>query len=106
MRRSGVADKKVIDMSLTESATIIAAFITASAALLVGYLEHSRHRQLKKDIQERRLVAYEGLWAVTGTAAGIRARGQWAGGPLDGWERRELFDDMTEWYYAKSGGIF
>ncbi|MCV2488540.1 hypothetical protein OF117_04120 [Geodermatophilus sp. YIM 151500] len=97
-------------MTLDDSATIIAAIvsgsITGSAAIVVGYLASSRRRQLKKDVQGRRLTAYEGLWAVTGTAAGVRARGDWAGGPLDKRERRELFDKMTEWYYGKSGGIF
>src|SRR3954452_3864561 len=106
MDGSGTENCEAIDMSLAQSATILAAFITASAAIVVGYLANSHRRQLQQNVQERRLKAYEGLWAVTGTAAGIRSRGEWAGGPLTCQERRKLFDDMTEWYYGKSGGIF
>jgi len=87
-------------------ATIFAACVSAAAVVAVGYLANSLHRQLRHGVQERRLAAYEGLWAVTRVCATIRARGQWAGGPLTEDERRKLFNDMTHWYYGKSGGIY
>jgi hypothetical protein len=57
-------------------------------------------------VQERQLDAYEGLWAVTGVAATIRLKGDWAGGALTENERHELFHTMTGWYYGSSGGIY
>jgi hypothetical protein len=94
----------VIDVSV--AATVIAACVGAAAVLVGAYLTNSLGRRLKQGVQERRLAAYEGLWAVTGVAATIRLRGEWAGGPLTEKERRELFDAMTKWYYRTSGGIF
>jgi hypothetical protein len=96
--------KRVIDVSV--AATVIAACVGAAAVLVGAYLTNSLGRRLKQGVQERRLAAYEGLWAVTGVAATIRLRGEWAGGPLTENERRELFDAMTKWYYRTSGGIF
>lgn len=90
-------------------ANILAACVTAVAAIAVGYLGYlanSLHRQLKRGVQERQLTAYEGLWAVTGVAAAIRIKGHWAGGALTEGERHELFREMTHWYYGRRGGIY
>ena len=90
-------------------ANILTASVTAVAAIAVGhfgYLANSLHRQLKRGVQERQLTAYEGLWAVTGAAVTIRVKGPWAGGALTEDERHKLFQDMTRWYYDRSGGIY
>ena len=86
--------------------TILAACVGAIAALVSAYLANSLSRRLKQGVQDRRLAAYEGLWAVTGAAATIRLKGDWAGGPLIEEERRDLFHAMTKWYYGTGSGIF
>jgi hypothetical protein len=87
-------------------ATILAACVGAAAALASAYLANSVSRRLKLGVQDRRVKAYEQLWAVTGVAATTRLKGDWAGGPLSEDERCRLFHASTEWYYGTGSGLF
>jgi len=101
---------RVVDMSVSAAATILAACVSAAAVVFAAWLANSLQRQLKRQlkqgVQEQQLKAYEGLWAATENAAAVREKGDWAGGPLSEKERGELFHEITKWYYGKAGGIY
>lgn len=69
------------------------------------WFAYNYSRQMALKLSETRLEAYSRLWEISGVAAPTR---------LDGWgddgylllnERRELWAAMTDWYYAKGGGM-
>ena len=64
------------------------------------YFAHALRRRLKQQVEERRLDAYLALWPVLRVAASTRSEGEWAGGPLTGQERKELYEATTDWYYG------
>lgn len=80
---------------LSVVAAVLAAVITGAGA----YVGVSLRRQLKSRVSERRLTAYAALWQVTKKAALSRQNS------LTEAERRELFEDMTSWYYQNGFGM-
>jgi hypothetical protein len=85
-----------------ETVLAIATLAITSLLTAVGlYYAHALRRRMKQEVAERRLDAYLSLWPVLRVAASTRSEGDWAGGPLTGDERKQLFDATTDWYYGK-----
>jgi len=82
---------------------IAAATLVVTAAGL--WFAYSYSRQMALKLSETRLEAYSCLWETSGVAAPTRLDGWGDGGYLLLDERRELWAAMTDWYYAKGGGM-
>lgn len=85
---------------------VIVAGIGAGALLLGAYHAGSLRQRLRAAVQERRLKAYEGFWALMGPVAPLRLEKDGTERALSLNERKELFDATTEWYFPEGGGIF
>jgi hypothetical protein len=84
------------------------AFIGAATGVVTVaglWLAYNYNRQMALKLSATRLEAYSRPWVITGFAAPTR---------LDGWgddkilsldERQKLWAAMTDWYYAKGGGM-
>jgi hypothetical protein len=105
---SRVATMKMTNMTISKSygrmpvnsyfgaaATLLAAVI----ALTGAYVGVSLRRQLRSRVSERRLAAYAALWQLTEKAAPSRQRA------LSEAERRQLFKELTSWYYRDGSGM-
>jgi len=68
-------------------------------------LAQNYRRQMALKLSQTRLDAYSRLWQITGIAAPTRLDGQGDCGYLQPEERRHLWAAMTDWYYAKGGGM-
>ena len=78
----------------------------AVVATVVGILfAQNYRRQMALKLSETRFEAYSRLWELTGIAAPTRLDGWGDGGYLEPGERRDLWAAMTDWYYAKGGGM-
>jgi hypothetical protein len=82
---------------------IAAATLVVTAAGL--WFAYSYSRQMALKLSETRLEAYSRLWEISGVAASTRLDGWGDGGYLLLDERRDLWAAMTDWYYAKGGGM-
>jgi hypothetical protein len=83
-------------------------FIGAATLIVtvVGlWLAYNYRRQMALKLSETRLDAYSRLWEITGVAAPTRLDGWGDDGYLQLVERRELWAAITDWYYAKGGGM-
>jgi hypothetical protein len=80
--------------------------ITSLVALIGLYLAHSYRRQQRLRIAERRLDAYGELWTLMEVARPTRIKDVSVDreGPLKRDEARELYRDMTHWYF-RSGTV-
>ncbi|MBB3188946.1 hypothetical protein [Halomonas cerina] len=88
-------------MPLTEIAAIAGPIV----ALIGAYLAYSHRRQIKLQVAEKRLAAYEALWDKMGIASPVRLT-EWKAEPLTQQEREKLFDDFTAWYFKNGNGMF
>ncbi len=77
----------------------VASLLAAIIAFVGAYVGISLRRQLRNRVSERRLTAYAALWQVTEKAAPSRQN------TLTEAERKELFEDMTSWYYRDGFGM-
>ena len=67
------------------------------------YLAYNLRRQLQLKIVDRRLESYASLWALMEVAGPWRIE---AGlNPISVLERKELFDNMTNWYFGSGNGM-
>jgi hypothetical protein len=82
---------------------IAAATVVVTAAGL--WFAYSYSRQMALKLSETRLEAYSRLWEISGVAAPTRLDGWGDDGYLLLEERRALWAAMTDWYYAKGGGM-
>jgi hypothetical protein len=82
---------------------IAAATLIVTAAGL--WFAYSYSRQMALKLSETRLEAYSRLWQLSGVAAPTRLDGWGEDGYLLLEERRALWAAMTDWYYAKGGGM-
>lgn len=82
---------------------IAAATLVVTAAGL--WFAYSYSRQMALKLSETRLESYSRLWEISGVAAPTRLDGWGDGGYLLLDERRDLWAAMTDWYYAKGGGM-
>jgi len=77
---------------------------------LVGlYLTHNFRRQVKQKTADGRMKSYSELWEITGLARPTRTKAWHAEelkGPLTPDERRNLYIDLTRWYYQNGNGMF
>jgi hypothetical protein len=73
--------------------------LAAIIAVIGAYVGVNLRRQLKTRVSERRLTAYAALWQVTEKAAPSRQNA------LTEAERRQLFDELTSWYYRHGFGM-
>src|SRR5215813_8073143 len=83
-------------------------FVGAATLVITAvglWLAHNYRRQMALKLSETRLEAYSRLWEITGVAAPTRLDGWGDDGYLRLDERRELWAAMTDWYYAKGGGM-
>jgi hypothetical protein len=84
------------------------AFIGAATVVVTVaglWLAYNYNRQMALKLSETRLEAYSRLWVITGIAAPTRLDGWGDEGILRPDERRNLWAAMTDWYYAKGGGM-
>lgn len=81
--------------------------ITSLVAVVGLYLAHSYRRQQRLRIAERRLDAYANLWALMEVARPTRVKDVSVDreGPLTREEARELYRQMTHWYFASGNGL-
>jgi hypothetical protein len=81
--------------------------ITSLVALIGLYLTHSFRRQQQLRIAERRLDAYRELWRLMEVARPTRIKDVSVDGegPLRREEARELYDQMTHWYFGSGNGL-
>jgi hypothetical protein len=81
--------------------------ITSLVAVIGLYLAHSFRRQQRLRIAERRLDAYGELWALMEVARPTRVQDVSVDreGPLTRDEARELYRDMTHWYFRSGNGL-
>lgn len=82
---------------------IPAAAVVATAVGL--WLAHNYRRQMALKLSQTRLEAYSRLWEITGVAAPTRLDGWGENGHMRLEERRDLWAALTDWYYAKGGGM-
>jgi hypothetical protein len=81
--------------------------ITTLVALIGLYLAHSYRRQQRLRIAERRLDAYGQLWELTEVARPTRVKDVSVDreGPLTREEARELYHELTHWYFRSGNGL-
>jgi hypothetical protein len=79
--------------------------VTVVVTVVGLWLAYNYNRQMALKLSETRLEAYSRLWEITGIAAPTRMDGWGDDGCLRLDERRELWAAMTDWYYAKGGGM-
>jgi hypothetical protein len=87
--------------------------IEIGVTLLLGiaglYLANSYRRQVKQKTTDGRIGAYSRLWEITEVATPMREKSWHVGkprGPLTLDERKELYKDLTDWYYQNGNGMF
>lgn len=85
--------------------TVIAAIAVPVVTLIGAYLAYSHRRQIKMQVAEKRLAAYEKLWDKMSFASPVRLT-KWKAQPLSREEREILFNDFVTWYYEKGNGMF
>jgi hypothetical protein len=91
---------------LVETASDLVIPAAAVVATAVGlWLAHNYRRQMALRLSQTRLEAYTRLWEMTGVGAPTRLDGWGDDGYLRLDERRDLWAAMTDWYYAKGGGM-
>jgi hypothetical protein len=80
----------------------IADWASVSVTLLLGIAGFVVARNIGRDVRlkvtERRLVAYERLWALMRTASPYNP-------PMDEAARRSLHGEFTDWYYENGDGM-
>jgi hypothetical protein len=81
--------------------------ITSLVAVIGLYLAHGFRRQQRLRIAERRLDAYGALWTLMEVARPTRVKDVSVDreGPLTRAEARELYRDMTHWYFRSGNGL-
>jgi hypothetical protein len=86
---------------------VVQLVITSLLAAIGLYLAHSYRRQQRLSIAERRLDAYAKLWALTEVARPTRVKDVSVDrqGPLSRQEARELYQEMTHWYFGSGNGL-
>lgn len=82
--------------------TSAAAWVSIAVTLLLGIAGFVAARSINADrelrIAERRLTAYERLWALMRSASPLD-------GPLDEKGRRQLEKKLADWYYSNGDGM-
>jgi hypothetical protein len=71
--------------------TLVLGVVGVVVALNIG-------REVRLKVAERRLSAYERLWAATSVTSPY-------GEPLDEQSRRALHDELTQWFYRNGDGL-
>ncbi|MEV4313859.1 hypothetical protein [Actinocrispum sp. NPDC049592] len=81
----------------------VTVWIQAAGTVLLGlvglWFAHNYRRQIRLKLAERQVESYMRLWGLTALASPFRDT------PLDAAERRQLFDDMSKWYFDDGDGI-
>jgi hypothetical protein len=92
-------------VSETSQAWLLTALSFSNAALAgVGiYLAHNLRRQLQLKIVDHRLNSYTLLWSLMERAGPWRIESGLR--PISAEERKELYDNMTSWYYGSGNGM-
>jgi hypothetical protein len=82
------------------------ALAVTSAITLVGlYLAHNLRRQQRLRIADQRIASYCHLWSRMAVARPSRVDPHDRTGPLTRKEARELYDEMTAWYFDSGNGM-
>ncbi|MDJ0953666.1 MAG: hypothetical protein QNJ81_08300, partial [Acidimicrobiia bacterium] len=80
--------------------------LIAAAATLVGaWFANNYRRQMKLRLADQRREAYARLWEITGVGAPTRLDGWGTRGRLKPPERQQLYEALTDWYYAEGNGM-
>lgn len=94
-----MASNEVITAVIGAAPTLVVGVGTTIAALYAARLASSYRRQLDLKTSEARMEAYAALWALFRVAAPTRPQ------PMSEAERLDLFEQTTDWYYAKGNGM-
>lgn len=86
---------------------VVQLVITSLLAVIGLSLAHSYRRQQRLRIAERRLDAYAKLWELTEVARPTRVKEVSVDrqGPLRREEARDLYEQMTHWYFRSGNGL-
>jgi hypothetical protein len=80
--------------------------LVSSAITLTGlYLAYSFQRQQRLKVADQRIDAYRRLWQAMGPARPSRLDPADGAGPISPAEARELYDDVTAWYFENGNGM-